>query len=311
MKHFFEIKDEFNLLIDDCLAVSQLEKEYASLPSGEEKRRLSLKLQEKSTLIRNHIVNMIGLCNESSIWLDGFLVAALPRIQLMLDKFVPLLKTGEFNKRTATKFEKKSLRPIADTLFVERSNLLCGRLEDFEKSKLSALSFKLGVINLVVNLCHDIARLFRKLLGKQSFADKFEAAIDKAAQEIKRELQTEQKLKKSRELDGAQKGSLSSPATSVSLPAVVVVRKPELPAEEKEMLRKAAKNAQRHHMREAKGARPGLPVIAAPLIGVKQNQGVMSYADAVRKNLTGPTQGIVTDQPKKPRIMIRVRTNQR
>ena len=95
MKHYFEIKDEFNLLVDDCLAIIQMKEQDATLPSDAEKERLSEKMREKFTLVRNHIMNMILLCDESSANLDGADKVFIKKTQSILDEFINPFISGK------------------------------------------------------------------------------------------------------------------------------------------------------------------------------------------------------------------------
>jgi hypothetical protein len=164
------------------------------------------KAHEAKTQIINNLLNMIHHCDESLSVMDGVRTDTL-----MSEKAAEIFNryVDPYIKNTAAKpiegaskpyfLMKKPIAEAAQRLQEEHAGLFGQKQYSPEEKKLkSAVDFKLGIINIVANICHDLAKFLRKVRGRESLADLLETYTEKAAKEISREAKSMKKQKTQR-----------------------------------------------------------------------------------------------------------------
>jgi hypothetical protein len=205
-KSYFEIRDEYNLMVQD---IAELIKTQNELKKSQDykhnsqdvevdtimnKARYEETLQnqemELNTRVRNHVITMIALCDQSLIALPGAHEAFLLKTTKIIEDFVRKALNSEIILTERSKlFNTPVIEPIAHWLYNKRDAVHGLRNPKVpEKAQFLATNIALGIINLVANICHNIAKYCRKIKGNQTLCDTFERAIEKASKELKIEL---------------------------------------------------------------------------------------------------------------------------
>lgn len=204
MKYYLEMKVLYNEIVD-MIAEHQDNLCKKNYQMSYEKKAIITEKSEASRLITNKIIAMI--CHSDTKLIEGKLNDSWgEKVKEIVETFVnPLIKTSGG-------FQLPKIRSNSIEQILERKHKVLMDLEA-EQDLSGRQKIKLKVINLVANLCRKIARSMRKIRGKESFADRFESAVDKAAKELRAEMEAAKKPRKqamNQPVEGKQSNSKSA-----------------------------------------------------------------------------------------------------